>query len=60
MLEMFLISQRSVLSFMQLTVASVFVCLSVAVSAYVYVCVAYNMENIEITIQPRNCSLKRS
>lgn len=61
MLEMFLISQRFLLSFMQLNVAAVFVCLSVTVPVYLCACVraAHKLENIEIAIQPRNGFLQR-
>lgn len=60
MLEVFLISQRFLLSFMQLTVASVFVCLSVTAPVYLCVCVRveHNLENTEIAIKPGNGFLK--
>lgn len=56
MLEVFLISQRFLLSFMQLTVASVFVCLSAAAPVYWCVCVRveHNLENTEIAIKTKD------
>lgn len=53
MLEMFLISQRSLLSFMRLNVASVFVCLSVSAPVYLCVCVRASRS---VTEKYRNCN----